>query len=101
MVIACAALHPLDRSSAELACVATHPDYQGRDRGERLIRHVETAARREGIERLFVLTTRTAHWFAEQGWQPADVADLPPARQSTWHRERGSRVLQKRLAVAS
>lgn len=102
MVVACAALYPYpENGCAEIACVVTHPEYQGGDRAERLMRHLERSARRQGLERTFVLTTRTAAWFIEQGYVPASVDDLPEARRTQWVPERNSRVMVKDLLAAT
>lgn len=98
LVIGCAALYPyLDESSAEIACVVTHPEYQGADRAEKLVRQLEHQARRAGMSKVFVLTTRTSHWFVEQGFRATSVEALPSARQSLWSPQRGSKVLVKHL----
>ncbi|MCC5809486.1 MAG: amino-acid N-acetyltransferase [Ectothiorhodospiraceae bacterium] len=98
MVIASAALslHPGD-AMAELACFAIHHDYRSHGRGDRLLRYVEREARRQGAERLFVLTTRTAHWFQERGFQPAALDDLPMERRALYNLKRNSRVFIKTL----
>jgi len=97
-VVACAALHPLpDSDLAELACLVVHPDYQNGHRGTRLLASLEQKARAAGCDRLCVLTTRTAHWFQEHGFQPAKVDQLPVARQAFYNLARGSRVLVKDL----
>src|SRR5690606_16881080 len=54
MIIGCAALYPLDEHSAELACVAIHPDYRHGGRGDQLLEHIEAEARRLSINTLFV-----------------------------------------------
>jgi len=96
--IACAALYPYPADAmGELACVAVHPDYRREQRGDKLLRHVETAARAGGIRRLFVLTTQTAHWFRERGFEPATLADLPMAKQALYNYRRNSQVYVKLL----
>ena len=50
-----------------------------------------------GIQQLFILTTRTAHWFLEQGFAPACVDDLPDARQALYNYQRNSIVCKKQL----
>ncbi|RDV26692.1 amino-acid N-acetyltransferase [Alteromonas aestuariivivens] len=93
MIIACAALYLYpDDGCAELACVATHPDYRGKNRGERILDEVKKRALAASIERLFVLTTVTAHWFLEQGFQPADISALPSAKQELYNYQRNSKV---------
>ncbi len=96
-IIGCAALHPFPEGMGELACLAVHTDYRGDGRGERLLRSVEDRASAQGIHRLFVLTTQTAHWFRERGFEPATVADLPTARRASYNSRRNSKILIKAL----
>lgn len=66
-IIGCAALYPLaEERLGELACVAVHPAYRNGGRADALLRFIERQARALGLQRLFVLTTRTAHWFRER-----------------------------------
>jgi amino-acid N-acetyltransferase len=98
MVIACAALCPYpEHGSGEIACVATHADYRGADRGERLLAALETKASSLGLSRVFILTTRTAHWFQEQGFVQADLDQLPPQKQALYNYQRNSKVFIKEL----
>ena len=98
VVIACAALYPYpDNGCGEIACVATHPDYRRSDRGERLLLALEKQARTLGLQSVFVLTTRTAHWFQEQGFTPASVDQLPPGKQQLYNFQRNSKVFNKVL----
>jgi len=77
-IIACAALYPFpDDSCGEVACIVSHPDYRGGKRGQRLLQTIEQEARRQGLDRVFVLTTQTAHWFIEQGFVEASQDALP------------------------
>ncbi len=98
-IIACAALYAYpEQSSGELACIVTHPDYRGGERGARLLAELEQQARAEGLRQLFVLTTQTAHWFIEQGFQEASLDSLPPERKSLYNLQRNSKVFAKALA---
>ncbi len=98
LIIATAALHPYPGSGmGELACLAVHPDYRGQGRGERLLEAVERKAREEGLLKLFVLTTRTAHWFQERGFVPASPDILPPERRLRYDERRRSKVFVKAL----
>ena len=45
-----------------------------------------------------MLTTQTAHWFIEQGFEEASLADLPAEKQSLYNLQRNSKVFMKRLA---
>ena len=97
-IIGCAALYPFqDEKQAELACMAVHPTFRGGGRGERLLHYLEEEAGRRGIRSLFVLTTRTAHWFVERGYVEADVGALPPAKQQLYNYQRRSKVFVKTL----
>ena len=97
-IIACAALYPFpNESSAELACIVTHPEYRRGNRGARLLDDLEQAAGAAGLRQVFVLTTQTAHWFIEQGFCEAALADLPAEKQSLYHYQRNSKVFIKRL----
>ena len=98
MIIACAALYPFaEEKIGELACLAIHPDYQKQGRGESLYHYIEKLARQTGLQKLFVLTTHTAHWFQEKGYQMADIKDLPVQRQAMYNYQRNSKVFIKTL----
>jgi amino-acid N-acetyltransferase len=98
MAIACAALYPYPQESmAELACVVVHPDYRGGDRGDRLLEQMETTAKKQGIEQLFILTTQTAHWFRERGFVQGDLKDLPMRKRELYNYRRNSKVFIKTL----
>lgn len=97
-VIACAALRPFaGECVGELACLAVHPDYRRHGYGEALLKRIETDAARQGMERLFVLTTHAAHWFLERGFEAADIGALPVGRQALYNYQRNSRVFIKHL----
>jgi len=97
-VIGCAALYsfPAERLG-ELACVAVQPDYRNQGRADALLRFIERKARKQGLQQLFVLTTRAAHWFQERGFEPAEVDDLPLTKQQLYNWQRRSRVFIKTL----
>lgn len=98
MVIACAALYPFVADhTGELACVAVHPHYRNSERGLQMLRYLERRAREQGLKTLFVLTTHTAHWFREQGFDPAGVEALPEQRQQLYNWQRNSKVFVKNL----
>jgi amino-acid N-acetyltransferase len=97
LIVGCAALYPLAGKSAELAALAVRPEYQGRGYGEKLLEHGEVEARQLGFKKLFVLTTRAAHWFIERGFAEAAIGALPEAKKSLYNWQRRSKVLQKKL----
>ncbi|MDH4610218.1 amino-acid N-acetyltransferase [Pseudomonas sp. BN102] len=98
LIIACAALYPIaDSEAGELACLAVNPEYRHGGRGDELLERIEERARAQGLKTLFVLTTRTAHWFRERGFQPSGVERLPAARASLYNFQRNSQIFEKTL----
>lgn len=96
MIVGCAAIYPFaSEKSAELACLAVHPDYRDAGAGEQLLRWVEEKAKKQRIKRLFVLTTRAAHWFIEHGFIEAGIDKLPKQKQALYNYQRRSKVLIK------
>jgi amino-acid N-acetyltransferase len=49
------------------------------------------------LKHLFVLTTRTAHWFIERGFVETSIDTLPTARRELYNLQRRSKVLVKTL----
>ena len=94
--VAAGAAFPAD-GMAEMACLAVSPLSQGQGDGERLLQRIEQRARALGLKRLFVLTTRAAHWFRERGFEPSSVDRLPAARASLYNYQRNSKVFEKAL----
>lgn len=96
MIVGCAALYPfLDEHVAELACLAVHPDYRDQGRADTLLQLIERQCKQLGIEKIFVLTTRTAHWFRERGFKSMDITRLPVKRRSLYNYQRKSKVFAK------
>jgi amino-acid N-acetyltransferase len=98
MIIACAALYPFNgEASGELACVVTHAEYRGGNRGAKLLQNLSARARHLGLQTLYVLTTKTAHWFLEQGFVECDKDELPAQRKALYNLQRNSKVFQKQI----
>ncbi|KXI27361.1 amino-acid N-acetyltransferase [Paraglaciecola hydrolytica] len=98
MTIACAALYPYPEDAmGELACVATHSDYRGGNRGERILHAIKSQALQQGLTSIFVLTTVTGHWFLEQGFMPASLEDLPAKKKKLYNYQRNSKVFVLKL----
>ncbi|GKV79626.1 amino-acid acetyltransferase [Pectobacterium carotovorum subsp. carotovorum] len=94
LTIACAALYPFpEESIGEMACVAVHPDYRSSSRGDMLLLRVAAQARQQGLQKLFVLTTHSIHWFQERGFLPAEVEMLPKKKQALYNYQRRSKIL--------
>lgn len=98
VIFGCAALYPYPGERiGEMACLAVNPVTQNKGDGERLLTRIEQRARAAGLERLFVLTTRTTHWFLRRGFVLADLDALPRERRNLYNWQRKSQVLVKRL----
>lgn len=99
VIIGCAALYPFNNDKAgELACLAVMPEYRREGYGEALMHHIELRARKMRLQDLFVLTTRTAHWFVERGFLEAGIEALPRRRRELYNLQRRSKVLIKPVA---
>ncbi|HMK13889.1 MAG TPA: amino-acid N-acetyltransferase [Burkholderiales bacterium] len=97
-IIGCAALYPFPREDAgELACLVVQQNYRKQGCGDILLRCIEKQARDTGMRKLFVLTTRAAHWFIERGFKEGAVEQLPGQKQALYNFQRRSKVLVKRL----
>ena len=106
IIVGCAALYPVPDTrkeragggrAAELACLAVMPDFRRGGMGDQLRRFIENKARKAKFSKLFVLTTRTAHWFIERGFVEVPVDELPSKRRDLYNFQRRSKVLMQKL----
>jgi amino-acid N-acetyltransferase len=97
-IIGCAALYPFaDEKAAELACLAVQPGNRNHSYGDALLKHIAAKAQEQGMQKLFVLTTRTAHWFIERGFVEAEIGQLPAQKKFLYNYQRRSKVFVKIL----
>jgi amino-acid N-acetyltransferase len=97
-IVGCAALYPFaDEKAGELACLAVQPSFRRYGFGEQMLKHITAQAQAMGLRKLFVLTTRTAHWFIERGFTETDVDQLPAQKKSLYNYQRRSKVFVKTL----
>ncbi|MEM6406054.1 MAG: amino-acid N-acetyltransferase [Pseudomonadota bacterium] len=97
-LLACVALYPFPADGlGELACLAVDQLHNNAGLGAKLLDAVEHQAKAQGLRGLFVLSTKTSHWFAERGFQPATPEQLPAMRQASYDQQRCARVLIKWL----
>jgi len=97
-ILGCAALHPFaDEKTAELAALAVNPFYRDGGRGERLLAYAEARAKAMGMKSIFVLSTRTTHWFIERGFLETDPRKLPERKQALYNYDRRSKVFTKEI----
>ena len=97
IIVGCAALYRHSDDEAELACLAVSPEHREWGYGEQLMTRIEKRAKRLGVKRLLVLTTRTEHWFVERGFKLGSVDDLPAKKRDMYNYQRRSKVLFKTL----
>jgi amino-acid N-acetyltransferase len=98
VIFGCAALYPYPEAlTAEMAALTVSPLSQGQGDGERILKRVEQRARAMGLHSIFVLTTRTMHWFIKRGFAQVDPEWLPEARKRKYNWDRRSQVLVKHL----
>jgi amino-acid N-acetyltransferase len=98
VIFACAALYPYPEArTGEMAALTVSPQSQGQGDGEKILKRVEQRARSMGLESIFVLTTRTMHWFLKRGFVQADADWLPEARKRKYNWDRKSLVFVKKL----
>jgi len=99
VIFGCAALYPYPEArTGEMAALTVSPQVQSQGDGERLLKRIEQRARAMALDSIFVLTTRTMHWFIKRGFQPVDPDWLPEARKRKYNWDRRSQVLVKKLA---
>jgi len=99
IIFGCAALYPYpEAKTAEMSALTVLPVAQGQGDGERLMKRIEQRAKAMGLDSIFVLTTRTMHWFVKRGFVQIDPDWLPEARKRKYNWDRRSQVFVKKLA---
>ncbi|KAJ0961249.1 hypothetical protein J5N97_000795 [Dioscorea zingiberensis] len=97
-IIACAALFPyIKEKCGEVAAIAVSPECRGTGQGDKLLDYVEKKASSLGLEKLFLLTTRTADWFVRRGFKECSIEHIPKERREKINFSRGSKYYMKQL----
>jgi amino-acid N-acetyltransferase len=98
VIFGCAALYPYPEvRTGEMAALTVSPQVQGQGDGDKILKRIEQRARTMGLESIFVLTTRTMHWFIKRGFAQVEPDWLPDARKRKYNWDRRSLVLVKKL----
>ncbi len=98
MIIGCVACIPDEElKMAEVACVAVHPEYRNAGLGDQLLTAIELEAKKCGMQHLFILTTRSSHWFLEKGFIENQLDFLPAQKQQSYNLDRQSIIMSKVL----
>ncbi len=99
LIIGCTALHANQQNRfGAIACLAVHADYQGSRRGNRMLDYVYLQAKQLKLEKLFVLSTQTMHWFIERGFLSSGVSELPDELKVLYNPQRNSKILCKDIS---
>ncbi len=100
VIFGCAALYAYpENRTGEMAALTVSPHSQGQGDGEKILRRIEQRARAQDLDSIFVLTTRTMHWFLKRGFVQVPIEWLPEARQRKYNVDRRSIVLVKKLVA--
>ena len=98
VIFGCAALYPyVEARTGEMAALTVSLEVQGQGDGDRILKRIEQRAKAQGLSSIFVLTTRTMHWFIKRGFQPVEPEWLPEERKRKYNWDRRSQVLVKKL----
>ncbi|MDR0760972.1 MAG: amino-acid N-acetyltransferase, partial [Treponema sp.] len=74
---ACGALHDWGEGQGEIAAIATDAVYADMGLGRRIVNYLIDRAGKQGLRRVFVLTTGTHDWFESLGFTESPVESLP------------------------
>ncbi|MCL2093466.1 MAG: amino-acid N-acetyltransferase [Treponema sp.] len=85
------ALH-LWGDQGEIAAIATDPAYAEMGLGRALVNYFIDQAKKQGLKRVFVLTTKTQDWFESLGFIESPVESLPEEKLRIYDRQRASKV---------
>ncbi|THB72843.1 MAG: amino-acid N-acetyltransferase [Gammaproteobacteria bacterium] len=94
VAIGCGGLYPYG-DYAEVVCLAIARDYSDQGKASKLLAWIEKVAQQQGVKKLFVLTTHTAHWFQERGFATVDIEQLPMEKQKLYNFKRNSKAFIK------
>jgi len=76
----------------EIAAIAVDDSYADMGLGSRIVRFLIIKAVKEGLRRVFVLTTQTQDWFETLGFTEQGIDTLPKERKKTYNHGRKSKV---------
>src|SRR5436190_6979635 len=97
VVHACGALHDYGEGQGEIAAIATNPVYRHLSMGRKIVSYLVEKAERNGMTRVFALTTRTVDWFEQQGFIEVGLESLPAKKRETYNHARKSRIFALEL----
>jgi amino-acid N-acetyltransferase len=84
-------------NEGEIAAVAVDAAYADMGLGRRIVSFLINKAKKDGLRRVFVLTTQTQDWFEALGFTERGPDCLPPERRKTYNTGRNSKVFALEL----
>ena len=96
-VHASCALHVYPEGVGEIAAVAVDSAYSHLGVGPKMIEFLCERAKKMGLKKVFVLTTRTSDWFLGMGFEEGVVSDLPEKKKTAYNYSRNSRIFIKNI----
>jgi amino-acid N-acetyltransferase len=90
-VHACGALHDWGEGQGEIAAVATDPAFAEMGLGRRVVHYLIDRAKKQGLNRVFALTTQSRDWFEFLGFREDSVESLPERKRKDYDRGRISK----------
>ncbi|MFP3041129.1 amino-acid N-acetyltransferase [Treponema primitia] len=97
-VHACGALHDWGELQGEIAALTTDPAYADMGLGRRIVRYLIDRAKKQGLRRVFILTTRTQDWFELLGFKECPIDSLPEKKRRNYDKNRNSKVFALELS---
>jgi amino-acid N-acetyltransferase len=94
---ACGALHDWGEGQGEIAAIATDPLYADLGLGRRIVNFLIEKARKNHMNRVFVLTTHTQDWFETLGFREAALESLPERKRRVYDQNRKSKIFALEL----
>ena len=87
-----------DENMGEFSSFIVRDYYQKTGVSHRLYKAVVKKAKNLGLTSLFALTTQTAYWFEDKGWQEITVDDLPQSKACEYDTARNSKIFKLDLS---
>ena len=98
-IAGCVSLKPYENENVgEFSCFIVRDYYQKTGVSNRLYKAVVKQARAMGLTSIFALTTQTAYWFEDKGWQEITVDDLPKDKANEYDTNRNSKIFRLDLS---
>lgn len=94
----CGALHLFGEGMAEIAGLAVDQNFDHLGIGQKIVSFLLDAAKEQGVDKIFVMTTQTADWFERLGFKNGGITDIPKEKQGSYDQDRKSMIFIKNLS---